>query len=61
MKFSDSPSLFMTFNELLPVEVDPVCHVVDVFQDFVEAELVLDDTLLCRFHQCDADDLDKNI
>ena len=30
----------------LLVEVDGVCHVVDVFQDLVEAELVFDDALL---------------
>ena len=30
----------------LLVEVDGVCHVVDVFQDLVETELVFDDALL---------------
>ena len=42
---------------VVPVEVDSVGHVVDVFQDFVEAELVLDDGLLSRLHQCNANDL----
>ena len=41
----------------LLVEVDGVCHVVDVFQDLVEAELVFDDALLGWLHQGDANHL----
>ena len=44
-------------QNFVPVEIDSVGHVVDVFQDFVEAELVLDDGLLGRLHQRNANDL----
>jgi hypothetical protein len=44
----------------LLVEVDAVGHVVDVFEDLVEAELVLDDAFLRRFHERNADNLESN-
>lgn len=40
------------------VKVYSVGHVVDVLEDLSEAELVLDDALLGRLHQRDANNLD---